>query len=276
MKVISRTRKTVRMCLSILLILVIVSPLLTILIVSFKTNGIDLIASVNGDWTFENYRYLLSSYEPDAVNFRQGLFRSLYYALSVGVMCGCASVIFLVWASGWRPSFGVWAAYTILSLAVLPATYFIFPSLFVFRKFHGMADSQVFMIFALFLVTLPIAVWIGYSLLHGKSISLFRQLAVDGLGLAYGARLVVLSEFQTVVTIAAAAACMSWGNYIIPFALGSGDTFTVTVQVATFASHTGRDWATIATGGVFIVAPIVFLMSLIAAAFVFKNARREI
>jgi ABC-type glycerol-3-phosphate transport system permease component len=229
------------------------------LIVGLKKSGIILNFSFNSGLGLENFNNLLFGTDELNVNFRLSMIRSLYYSVLVSAGCVIISLFYTIWIQNYKRSRAIEFSFLLLNFTLLPQTYFIIPILILVKWLNNSLPEQLIITLALFITLLPLAAW-GFYLITGKKIrKLLESVAVDGLHFNMAFKFFfreLQNEFLLVFFIVYS---FCWGNYLIPFSLGSHSSFTAIVQITNFTSNLGRNWAMISAAGFLLCLPIIII-----------------
>lgn len=255
--------RLVRLAILVLLVAcVLVYPAIMVF-VGLHRPGLNLTASLDAGFSLTAFKSVLWGDAQAEIRFRESFARGVTYAALVGLAASTAAFFYTIWACGKRKADSMKVSFTLLTLAVLPQTYLILPVLVVW-PFATEAFGQALRIMVVELLgLLPLAAWLLYLLNEEEQRKVQAQCAVDGLSWARAARQVLGGRKVQMIAVVLLSAAIAWGNFLVPYSLGSSSTSTPTVQIATFTSHLGRDWARICAAGSIVLVPGFFLAGLI-------------
>lgn len=237
--------------------------------VGFHRPGLNLSASLDAGLSVASFKSILLGQGQTEVRFRESFTLGLSYALVVGLVGTLSAFFYAMWACGKPKADAMKVSFTLLTLALLPQTYLILPVLLLWPFGIGVVGQASRIVLVELLATLPLAAWLLYLLNEGEQRSFQEQCAVDGLRLRTTFRQALRAFNGQVTAVFLLTSAMAWGNFVVPYSLGSPQTYTPIVQIMTFTSHLGRDWARICAAGSLILVP-GFLLAIL----IFLNGRR--
>ena len=241
--------------------MIFIVPVL-LLYVGLKESSVDLVSALKSNWTTANFKGLLFGNNAQEINFRTSLLRSIIYSVSVGLFVTIVGFFYANWASGWNAKKAVGISFTLLTLILLPQTYLLLPILATIQKVAFKPDDSILIIIVLILGSLPLAAWVFFMISGQKMKNLLRNCAMDHLSIFSSLKIVISELRKDFAVVFLITLAFAWGNFLVPFSLGSRDSYTAVVEVATFTTNLGRDWAMISAAAFIIIIP-----SLIVTAF---------
>lgn len=234
-----------------------------LLYVGMKTSGIDLkSAFATHGFSLKNFIDLFSGDLDYAKSFRQGLFLSIIYSLFVGIGVMILTFASNLWVSSLSRKKAIGLTFFLLSLTLLPQTFLILMALKLTTIMPFINDEIVRIVVYLLISILPISIWFFYFFNNRKIRQLLTLFALDGLNSKRIFSLLLSElrkEFFIVLTF---ITLLVWGNFLIPFSLGTADSFPALVYISSFTTNLGRDWALISAGSFLLLIP-VFILTII-------------
>lgn len=155
-------------------------------------------------------------------------------------------------------------AFNILSLRFAPELLIVLPLYLIYQK-AGLFDTQVGLILAYQLVTLPMLVWMLRSFIEDLPEELEEAVAIDG-----GNRWIAFRHvlFRLIAPGLGASLMLSfiwaWNSYTLPLVLGGRNTQVITTGIQQYISYQSIEWGPMAAATVVSMVPgILFaLLSL--------------
>jgi ABC-type glycerol-3-phosphate transport system permease component len=241
-----------------------------LLYVGMKPSGIDLksVAATQG-FSLNNFIDLFSGDLDYAKSFRQGLFLSILYSLFVGIGVMILTFASNLWVSSLSQKKAIGLTFFLLSLTLLPQTFLILMALKLTSIMPFINDEIIRIAIYLLISILPISIWFFYFFNNRKIRQLLTLFALDSLNskkifslFLYELRI----EFFIVITF---ITLLVWGNFLIPFSLGTANSFPALVYISSFTTNLGRDWALISAGSFVLLIPV--LLTLIGLHYGYKK-----
>ncbi len=252
-------KRTIRLIVLLAFILLVSFIPLTLLYVGTKQPGIDLHSSLSGEWTIEPFVRLFTGTKSSEIAFRRGIFLSIIYSLIVAIMSIFFAIFYSIWVSGFRKKMAIGFSFTLLTLVLLPQTYIILPAIVLIQKLSVRPPEHIMIVLILIIGVIPICSWLLFLMSAKKIRELQEMCSLDSLNIFKSVKK-ILSEIRIeVLSSFLLAFAISWGNFVVPFSLGSKDTYTAIVEVSAFTSHLGKDWAMICAAGVIICIPSILI-----------------
>lgn len=248
-----------------LIVMVIITLIIPVLLfyVGLKPGGINLNSAIaSSEFTLKNYAKLLFSSSAGAEVFRGSILNSLIYSAIAGFFATLFALIAGIWISGYNKKTAVGLTFILLTLVLLPQTYLVLAGLKIIGNVPFLHNESVRIVFFLFLSVIPLAIWFFYFMVGEKVRGMLTLVALDSANTRKMTWLIFKNiKVETVIVFLLTLAFV-WGNFLIPFSFGSTESFTATVQISSFTSHLGRDWALIASGSFVTLIPIILLVLL--------------
>jgi ABC-type glycerol-3-phosphate transport system permease component len=153
----------------------------------------------------------------------------------------------------------------------MPQTYFVMPALVFIQKLPFSLPKSFTIVLSILFGVLPLASWILYMMSSRKIAELQEMCALDRLGSVHS-WVRIFNEIRVdMILVFLLSWSIAWGNYLVPYSLGSRDSFTSVVQITTFTSNLGRDWAMICAAGFIVCIPGVIIGSVLVGVFFRKD-----
>lgn len=239
-------------------VLVLLVPM-TLLYVGTKQPGLDLARSLAGGWTLEPFIRIITGTGISEELFRESLQRSIIFASIVSFLATLVAALYTNRIVGWERKTAIGVSFTLLCFTLLPQTYLILPILSFVAKTIQRPPEALMITVTLLVGLVPLSAWMLH-VAEGERIKMLQeQCALDRMNAYRSIRAIIRESRMYLFLLMLFAWTLAWGNYVIPFALGSRSTYTAVVQVATFTTNLGRDWAMIAAAGTIVCIPGLFL-----------------
>jgi len=249
----SRSRVDWWLPLTIGVLLLVLSPVVWLLMMSFKTE-VDALAmppKLIFVPTLENYSGLLEA------RFLRPLLNSVVVAtvttvvsLALGVPAAYALSRGRTWATG-----GI--AFWILATRMAPPIAFAIPFFLAYRTI-GWLDTLSGLIVIYLTFNLSLVIWLMRAFFDGIPVSLEEAAWIDGASLGQTIRAVVLP--LTAPGIAASAIlCFlaAWNDFFFALVLTRSSAMTAPVAIVNFMHYAGRDWGRITAGSIIVALPVI-------------------
>jgi ABC-type glycerol-3-phosphate transport system permease component len=232
---------------------------LTLLYVGTRKPGIDLQRSLSSNITIEPFIRLFTGTKSAEISFRSSIFHSIIYSSTVAFISIFFAAFYSMWVAGLKRKTAIGVSFTLLTLVLLPQTYIILPAIISIQKFSFRPFEHFTIVFILLLGIFPICSWLLY-LMSGKRFEEIQSMcSLDSLSI-FNTMKRIISEIKIeLLTVFLLAWAISWGNFLVPFSLGSKDSYTAVVKVSTFTTHLGKDWAMICAAGFFVCIPGILI-----------------
>jgi len=236
---------------------VIFFPILWTILTSFKTEA-DAFASppkfLFFDWTTENYGIVQerSDYVKFAVNSLLLSLGSTLAALAFAIPAGWA----MAFASTKRAKgLLVW----MLSTKMMPPVGALIPIYLLFRD-AALLDSRCGLIVVLFLLNLPIVVWMLYTYFKEIPSEILEAARMDGASLWQElAHVLAPMAVPGVASTALLNVILAWNESFWTLNLTTSDAAPLTQFIASYSSPEGLFWAKLSAASTMAVAPILVL-----------------
>jgi multiple sugar transport system permease protein len=234
-------------------LIVLLSPFLWLLQMSFKTN--DLILQFPPPLfftpTLEHYRALLSSaFSASFVNSMLGASFSTALALLLGVPAAYA-------LSKWKGNSKHALGFAILATRMAPPIAFTIP-FFLFYRWIGLLDTVTGLVLVYTSFNLPLVIWMMQPFFETVPPSLEEAALVDGARTRTVFTTIVL-PMVTPGIAATAILCFlyAWNDFFFALILTRTNARTAPVAVVNFMNYEGWEWGKIAAGGSLVMAPVL-------------------
>ncbi|MBO0661094.1 carbohydrate ABC transporter permease [Jiella sp. MQZ9-1] len=237
--------------------LLIFFPILWTFLTSFKSE-LQAISIppvfVDFHWTLENYRTIQTQ-----SNYLHFMMNSIYLSLGSTVL-GLIFAIPAAWAMAFSPTertkdILLW----MLSTKMLPAVGVLIPIYLLFVRF-GLLDSRLGLIVVLFLINLPIIVWMLYTYFKEIPGEILEAARMDGAGLAK--EIVHVLAPMAVPGIASTIllnVILSWNEAFWTLNLTTSNAAPLTQFIASFSSPQGNFYAKLSAASMLAIAPILIV-----------------
>jgi sorbitol/mannitol transport system permease protein len=256
-RAVSTRRKVVVTSAAWLVAFLIFFPILWMVITSFKTEG-DASSLppkfLFFQWTTENYADILNH-----SNYLRAALNSIF--LSVGsTLLGLIFAVPAAWAMAFAPGkrtkdLLLW----MLSTKMMPAIGALLPIFLVFRNW-GLLDSRWGVVVVLFLLNLPIIVWMLYTYFKEIPGEILEAARMDGATL--WREIVYVLTPMAVPGIASTLllnTILAWNEAFWTINLTTFDAAPLTQFIAGYSAREGLFWATLSAASTLAIAPIVVL-----------------
>jgi multiple sugar transport system permease protein len=234
-------------------LVVLLSPFLFLLQMSFKTN--DLILQFPPALIFtptlQNYTSLLhGAFAASFVNSLMSASFSTMLALLLGVP---AAYALSRWAGGGRQAL----SFAILMARMAPPIALTIP-FFLFYRWIGLLDTVTGLVLVYTSFNLPLVIWMMQPFFETVPPSLEEAALVDGAS----TRVVFLQIVLPMVTPGIAATAIlcflyAWNDFFFALILTRTNARTAPVAVVNFMNYEGWEWGKIAAGGSLVMAPVL-------------------
>ncbi|MBO0903038.1 carbohydrate ABC transporter permease [Jiella sonneratiae] len=237
--------------------LLIFFPILWTFLTSFKTE-LQAISIppvfLNFDWTLENYETIQSQ-----SNYFHFMLNSIYLSLGSTAL-GLIVAIPAAWAMAFSPTKRtkdvlLW----MLSTKMLPAVGVYIPIYLLFVRF-GLLDSRLGLIVVLFLINLPIIVWMLYTYFKEIPGEILEAARMDGASL--GKEITQVLAPMAVPGIASTIllnVILSWNEAFWSLNLTTSNAAPLTQFIASFSSPQGNFYAKLSAASMLAIAPILIV-----------------
>lgn len=232
-------------------------PILWMFLTSFKTE-LDAFATppvfVFFDWTLENYGVV-----QERSNYLKFAGNSILLSLG-STLVGLLFAIPAAWAMAFAPGkrtkdLLLW----MLSTKMMPPVGALIPIYLIFRDF-GLLDSRGGLIAVLFLLNLPIIVWMLFTYFKEIPGEILEAARMDGATL--WREIVFVLAPMAVPGIASTVllnVILAWNEAFWTLNLTTSDAAPLTVFIASYSSPEGLFWAKLSAASTLAIAPILVL-----------------
>jgi multiple sugar transport system permease protein len=234
-------------------LIVLLSPFLWLLQMSFKSN--DLILQFPPPLIFtptlENYTSLWhSAFSASFINSLLSASFSTALALLLGVPAAYA-------LSRWAERGKQTLSFAILVTRMAPPIAFTIP-FFLFYRWIGLLDTVTGLVLIYTSFNLPLVIWMMQPFFETVPPSLEEAALVDGAS----TRTIFLKIVLPMVTPGIAATAIlcflyAWNDFFFALILTRTNTRTAPVAVVNFMNYEGWEWGKIAAGGSLVMAPVL-------------------
>jgi sorbitol/mannitol transport system permease protein len=237
--------------------LLIFFPVLWTILTSFKTE-LDAIALppkwVFFDWTLENYATV-----QERSNYFRFMTNSIIIALGSTAL-GLAFAIPAAWAMAFSPTprtkdVLLW----MLSTKMLPAVGVLIPIYLIFRDW-GLLDSRIGLVVVLFLINLPIMVWMLYTYFKEIPGEILEAARMDGASL-WKEITHVLAPMSVpgIASTVLLSVILAWNEAFWTLNLTTSNAAPLTTFIASYSSPQGNFYAKLSAASTLAIAPILIL-----------------
>jgi sorbitol/mannitol transport system permease protein len=237
--------------------LVIFFPILWMAITSFKTEleAVNIPPSFLAfDWTIENYEIV-----QERSNYLRFVGNSILLAVG-STLVGLLFAIPAAWAMAFAPGkrtkdLLLW----MLSTKMMPPVGALIPIYLLFRDF-GLLDSRGGLIAVLFLLNLPILIWMLFTYFKEIPGEILEAARMDGATL--GREIVYVLTPMAIPGIASTVLLniiLAWNEAFWTLNLTTSDAAPLTVFIASYSSPEGLFWAKLSAASTLAIAPILVL-----------------
>jgi sorbitol/mannitol transport system permease protein len=250
-------RKTATTVASWLVGLVIFFPILWMGITSFKTEleAVNIPPSFLAfDWTIENYEIV-----QERSNYLRFVGNSILLAVG-STLVGLLFAIPAAWAMAFAPGkrtkdLLLW----MLSTKMMPPVGALIPIYLLFRDM-GLLDSRGGLIAVLFLLNLPILIWMLFTYFKEIPGEILEAARMDGATL--WREIVYVLTPMAIPGIASTVLLniiLAWNEAFWTLNLTTSDAAPLTVFIASYSSPEGLFWAKLSAASTLAIAPILVL-----------------
>ncbi|VVT03246.1 carbohydrate ABC transporter permease [Rhizobium sp. EC-SD404] len=237
--------------------LLIFFPVLWTILTSFKTE-LDAISIppkwIFFDWTLENYATV-----QERSDYFRFMMNSVYLALGSTAL-GLIFAIPAAWAMAFSPTprtkdVLLW----MLSTKMLPAVGVLIPIYLIFRDW-GLLDSRVGLIVVLFLINLPIMVWMLYTYFKEIPGEILEAARMDGASLRKEITHVLAPmSVPGIASTVLLSVILAWNEAFWTLNLTTSNAAPLTTFIASYSSPQGNFYAKLSAASTLAIAPILIL-----------------
>ncbi len=250
-------RKSVTTVASWLVGLIIFFPILWMAVTSFKTEleAVNIPPSFLAfDWTIENYEIV-----QERSNYLRFVGNSILLAVG-STLVGLLFAIPAAWAMAFAPGkrtkdLLLW----MLSTKMMPPVGALIPIYLLFRDM-GLLDSRGGLIAVLFLLNLPILIWMLFTYFKEIPGEILEAARMDGATL--WREIVYVLTPMAIPGIASTVLLniiLAWNEAFWTLNLTTSDAAPLTVFIASYSSPEGLFWAKLSAASTLAIAPILVL-----------------
>jgi len=237
--------------------LIIFFPILWMAITSFKTEleAVNIPPSFLAfDWTIENYEIV-----QERSNYLRFVGNSILLAVG-STLVGLLFAIPAAWAMAFAPGkrtkdLLLW----MLSTKMMPPVGALIPIYLLFRDF-GLLDSRGGLIMVLFLLNLPILIWMLFTYFKEIPGEILEAARMDGATL--WREIVYVLTPMAIPGIASTVLLniiLAWNEAFWTLNLTTSDAAPLTVFIASYSSPEGLFWAKLSAASTLAIAPILVM-----------------
>ena len=237
--------------------LLIFFPIFWMVLTSFKTEleAVSIPPSfISFDWTLENYA---------EVQARSDYFRFAMNSVVLSVGSTLVGLLFAVpcaWAMAFNPTKRTKDALLwMLSTKMMPPVGVLVPIYLVFRDW-GLLDTRFGLIMVLFLMNLPIMVWMLYTYFKEIPSDILEAARMDGATLPKEIIFVLLPmAVPGIASTMLLNIILAWNEAFWTLNLTTADAAPLTAFIASYSSPEGLFWAKLSAASTMAVAPILII-----------------
>ncbi|MCK2167041.1 MULTISPECIES: carbohydrate ABC transporter permease [Thalassospira] len=237
--------------------LLIFFPIFWMVLTSFKTEleAVSMPPSfISFDWTLENYA---------EVQARSDYFRFAMNSVILSVGSTLVGLLFAVpcaWAMAFNPTKRTKDALLwMLSTKMMPPVGVLVPIYLVFRDW-GLLDTRFGLIMVLFLMNLPIMVWMLYTYFKEIPSDILEAARMDGATLPKEIIFVLLPmAVPGIASTMLLNIILAWNEAFWTLNLTTADAAPLTAFIASYSSPEGLFWSKLSAASTLAVAPILII-----------------
>ncbi|RFC63353.1 carbohydrate ABC transporter permease [Fulvimarina endophytica] len=254
---VSRQRKIGMTILAWFVGFLIFFPILWTFLTSFKTELTAISIPPQFlffDWTTENYVNIQAQ-----ANYFHFMMNSIYLALGSTVL-GLIFAIPAAWAMAFSPTKRtkdvlLW----MLSTKMLPAVGVYIPIYLLFINL-GLLDSRLGLIIVLFLINLPIMVWMLYTYFKEIPVDILEAARMDGATLRQEiTQILAPMAVPGIASTVLLNVILAWNEAFWTLNLTTSNAAPLTAFIASFSSPQGNFYATLSAASMLAIAPILIV-----------------
>src|SRR5215831_6997982 len=236
---------------------VIFFPILWMILASFKTE-LEAFAIPPSflffHWTFENYEIV------------QGRSDYIHHAFNSLVVAGGSTLIAMLiaipaaWSMAFAPSGRtkdtlLW----MLSTKMMPPVGALIPIYLIFKQYH-LLDNHVPILVVMFLLNLPLVVWMLFTYFKEIPVDILEASRMDGAGLLQELTYVLAPmALPGIASTFLLNVILSWNEAFWTLKLTDVRAAPLTVFIASYSSPEGLFWAKLSAASTMAIAPILVL-----------------
>lgn len=162
----------------------------------------------------------------------------------------------------YKTKLGAWYLALALVVRMVPAVVIAVPLFSAYRDWH-LIDTQLGLVLAHTVVSLPLTIWLLVAFAEGIPKEIEEAGLVDGCNRIQAFLHVILPMFRNGIAVSALFAFLaSWNEFVFSLMLTTTNVRTVPVLIANFQTQFGLDWSSMTAVSVLYSIP-VFVVTLL-------------
>jgi len=237
--------------------LLIFFPIFWMVLTSFKSEleAVSIPPSfISFDWTLENYAEV-----QERSNYFKFAMNSVILAVG-STLVGLVFAVTCAWAMAFNPTKRTKDALLwMLSTKMMPPVGVLVPIYLLFRDW-GLLDTRFGLIMVLFLMNLPIMVWMLYTYFKEIPTDILEAARMDGATLPKEIIFVLLPmAVPGIASTMLLNVILAWNEAFWTLNLTTSDAAPLTAFIASYSSPEGLFWAKLSAASTLAVAPILVI-----------------
>ncbi|MBX2832775.1 MAG: carbohydrate ABC transporter permease [Rhodospirillales bacterium] len=237
--------------------LLIFFPIFWMVLTSFKSEleAVSIPPSfISFDWTLENYAEV-----QERSNYFKFAMNSVILAVG-STLVGLVFAVTCAWAMAFNPTKRTKNALLwMLSTKMMPPVGVLVPIYLLFRDW-GLLDTRFGLIMVLFLMNLPIMVWMLYTYFKEIPTDILEAARMDGATLPKEIIFVLLPmAVPGIASTMLLNVILAWNEAFWTLNLTTSDAAPLTAFIASYSSPEGLFWAKLSAASTLAVAPILVI-----------------
>ncbi len=237
--------------------LLIFFPIFWMVLTSFKSEleAVSIPPSfISFDWTLENYAEV-----QERSNYFKFAMNSIILAVG-STLVGLVFAVTCAWAMAFNPTKRTKDALLwMLSTKMMPPVGVLVPIYLLFRDW-GLLDTRFGLIMVLFLMNLPIMVWMLYTYFKEIPTDILEAARMDGATLPKEIIFVLLPmAVPGIASTMLLNVILAWNEAFWTLNLTTSDAAPLTAFIASYSSPEGLFWAKLSAASTLAVAPILVI-----------------
>ena len=237
--------------------LLIFFPIFWMVLTSFKSEleAVSIPPSfISFDWTLENYVEV-----QERSNYFKFAMNSVILAVG-STLVGLVFAVTCAWAMAFNPTKRTKDALLwMLSTKMMPPVGVLVPIYLMFRDW-GLLDTRFGLIMVLFLMNLPIMVWMLYTYFKENPTDILEAARMDGATLPKEIIFVLLPmALPGIASTMLLNVILAWNEAFWTLNLTTSDAAPLTAFIASYSSPEGLFWAKLSAASTLAVAPILVI-----------------
>ena len=237
--------------------LLIFFPIFWMVLTSFKSEleAVSIPPSfISFDWTLENYAEV-----QERSNYFKFAMNSVILAVG-STLVGLVFAVTCAWAMAFNPTKRTKDALLwMLSTKMMPPVGVLVPIYLMFRDW-GLLDTRFGLIMVLFLMNLPIMVWMLYTYFKEIPTDILEAARMDGATLPKEIIFVLLPmAVPGIASTMLLNVILAWNEAFWTLNLTTSDAAPLTAFIASYSSPEGLFWAKLSAASTLAVAPILVI-----------------